>query len=410
MAQFARPSSDISYSAWTGSYTAIDESSYSDADYITGADNANGWAIVGLSSVSDPGDHSGHVVRFRAWQENKPNSRSLIAKLYQGTTLIAQSSLIGLNYLVTAYSFTLTTEQAESITDYTDLRVNFTSFGTVTGLSGERAKVYVSWAELEVPTVAGPTYTLDLAAGSYALTGKAVSFIRQYVLNAAKGVYTISGKDVVLDKATYYLAVEAGSYALTGKAVSFSRDYAIQAETGSYALTGNAVGFTLGLLPYTGSKLFSSFNGVTLSDRYRTFSESETVGLLDKSCYSDQVRNYAADLIENTIGIEVLSETGGAFWDAVQADSQGELIWTSDSRTMYSVDAIVKSRKRTIIIDDIVKMSVVFAYTDDPTIVPPPEPPEPEPGLGPESMITLGIGSDAEITWLITTGLHAEVT
>ena len=162
MAQYARPDSDVSASNWTGSYTAIDESSYDDADRLLGADNANGTTEKGLSDVTDPAASSGHVVRFRAWQENNSHQRTLSVVLVQGSTVISTYAAFNLvKGTATSYSWTLSSAEADAITDYTDLRLRFKSDGTVSTPPSSRSEVYVSWAELEVPDS-----TLKLVAGT----------------------------------------------------------------------------------------------------------------------------------------------------------------------------------------------------------------------------------------------------
>lgn len=154
MGQFARPDADISATNWTGAYTAIDEVSYDDADYLTGANSANGTCEKGLSNVTDPASSSGHVVRFRAWQENNTHQRTLSVVLVQGSTVISTYAAFDLvKGVATSYSWTLSAGEADSITNYSDLRLRFTSGGTVSTPAPSRSTVYVSWAELEVPNV-----------------------------------------------------------------------------------------------------------------------------------------------------------------------------------------------------------------------------------------------------------------
>lgn len=163
MAQYLRPDSDVSLTNWTGSYTAIDEASYSDSDYITGAEASSGTAVIGLSNPSgDPALDTGHVVRFRAWQENAKKVRTLVVALYQGTTLISAynggSAITLVKGTPTAYSWTLSEAEAGNITDYTDLRLWFTSGGDTGTPASQRSYVYVSWAELETPDAGAVTH------------------------------------------------------------------------------------------------------------------------------------------------------------------------------------------------------------------------------------------------------------
>lgn len=156
MAQYGRPDSDVSFDAcWSGTYLYIDEETYSDSDYLTCDMATNGDAEVGLSNVTDPASGSGHTVRFRAWQQNTVNQRTLQVELLQGSTVISTYSAFNLPTSATSYSWTLTSTEADNITDYTDLRLRFTAGGNVDPPGKNQAAVYVSWAELEVPDASG---------------------------------------------------------------------------------------------------------------------------------------------------------------------------------------------------------------------------------------------------------------
>jgi len=147
--QYARPDSDISTGSWTTAplWQKIDEVTPNDADYIQTAATASSTAKVGLSNVTDPQSSSGHIVRFRARQYNFGYNNMTVA-LYQGDTLIRSYTTPALTTSWTAYSFTLTAAEADSITDYTDLRLWFTA-ATISSV----IPIQVSWAELEVPAV-----------------------------------------------------------------------------------------------------------------------------------------------------------------------------------------------------------------------------------------------------------------
>ena len=157
MTQYARPDSDISATNWTGAYTAIDEETPNDSDYITGSSSANGTDEVGLSNVTDPASSANHVIKFRARQSGTPgHQRYLTLVLCQGSTGIAitpTATLDGSTW--TDYSYTLSSAEADALTDYTDLRLRIISSGDVGAPSGSRRSVYVSWVDFEVPDVAG---------------------------------------------------------------------------------------------------------------------------------------------------------------------------------------------------------------------------------------------------------------
>jgi hypothetical protein len=163
VAQFARPDGDQTLGTWeddgagtTNIYQAIDEASASDTDYVRNDNNTNDSYEATLSNVTDPTVHTGHVVRYRYRKDQSGgNSRNIAVGLYQGGTLIASQTHNDIGNTWTPGSFTLTTGEAGNISDYTDLRVRATASGTTGGNPGNRRRVELSWAELEVPDVAG---------------------------------------------------------------------------------------------------------------------------------------------------------------------------------------------------------------------------------------------------------------
>jgi hypothetical protein len=171
MAQFGRPDSNVIQTNVTGGFTAIDESTASDADFAFSANNTTAELEVGLGDVTNPGSGS-HVVRYRYAKTNAgtPDSGgsngTLEVRLRQGATQIATSGSITVSSGTwTAGSFTLTGTEADSITDWTDLRIEFAIVGGG-GSPSARRGVGVSWAELETPdVVSGVTGTGSVAFG-----------------------------------------------------------------------------------------------------------------------------------------------------------------------------------------------------------------------------------------------------
>ena len=123
-AQYARPISDASAGTWTASsgsdlYAMLDETTASDTDYIV----TNGASIceVALTSLSDPASSAGHVVRYRI----SADSGGITVRLRQGTTTIATWTHATAPTSLTTYEQTLTSGEADSITDYTALKLQF---------------------------------------------------------------------------------------------------------------------------------------------------------------------------------------------------------------------------------------------------------------------------------------------
>lgn len=123
-AQYARPTSDASAGTWTAStgsdlYAMLDETAANDADYIvtTGASTCE----VALGSLSDPAVSTGHKVRYRL----SANTGGITVRLRQGTTTIATWTHSPAPASLTTYEQTLTGGEADSITNYAALKLQF---------------------------------------------------------------------------------------------------------------------------------------------------------------------------------------------------------------------------------------------------------------------------------------------
>lgn len=120
----------------------------------------------GLGAVTDPGVHTGHIVRSRNRKNAVADVLDITIGLYQGVTLIAEYTWNDVSSTITTREFTLTEVQAAAITDYSALVIQHTATkisGTGTLRSLESAfelevpdvltghQAQVSWAEMEVP-------------------------------------------------------------------------------------------------------------------------------------------------------------------------------------------------------------------------------------------------------------------
>lgn len=90
-------------------------------------------------------------------------------------------------------------------------------------------------------------YTIDLASGSYALSGQSVGLLLGRKIDIVQGSYTLTGQDVALSKG-FTVALDSGSYALSGQAVELTAQRIIAIETGSYTLTGQDLGLAKGFV------------------------------------------------------------------------------------------------------------------------------------------------------------------
>ena len=125
-AQKLAPVSDVSDGAWlpsTGAdlYATLDEDLYSDTDYIYATSATT--CTLALASGSDPASSTGHILRYRLLA----GSGSISVVLKQGTSTIASWGPHSLTGSAQDFAQTLTGGQADSITDYSALRVEFTS-------------------------------------------------------------------------------------------------------------------------------------------------------------------------------------------------------------------------------------------------------------------------------------------
>lgn len=154
MAQNARPDADVQVGGWSSTganlFSVLDESSANDADYISQAGTSfSPDGVVTLSNVTDPSLSTGHKIWARC--KGSTAAGTVVVTLYQGNPTGAGSPIAVLTTttLTTGfvdYSYTLSAGEANAITDYTDLYLEFfsgASFNTV----------YVSQAWFEVPDV-----------------------------------------------------------------------------------------------------------------------------------------------------------------------------------------------------------------------------------------------------------------
>ena len=158
MTQYARPDSDVSDGSWvnqagsnTNLYQSIDEADgENDSDYVISTDSSSSSDTmeVGLSDISDPQSSSSHIVRYRA-KGSDPSGfygiPSLTVSLRQGSTQIATATNSSLTTSFADYNFTLSSSEANAITDYSDLRLRFVRASG--GSASETNLVSEAWFE-----------------------------------------------------------------------------------------------------------------------------------------------------------------------------------------------------------------------------------------------------------------------
>ena len=123
-AQYARPTSDVSAGTWTAStgsdlYAMLDETSANDSDYITTTSAST--CEVALDSLTDPAVSTGHIVRYRI----SATGGGIIVRLREGSTTIASWTHNPAPGSLTTYAQTLSGGEADSITSYAALKLQF---------------------------------------------------------------------------------------------------------------------------------------------------------------------------------------------------------------------------------------------------------------------------------------------
>ena len=150
--QFSRPTSDLSVGLWstTPLFDKIDEPTASDVDLIVSATNpANDTCECLMNAATDPVSSVNHVLSYRYKKSSNAGRQiDLVVRLMQGSTIIVSFTHTNIGSTIVQADQTLTGTQADSITNYGDLRVRFVAnaVGTGTGRAGQ-----VTWAEFRCP-------------------------------------------------------------------------------------------------------------------------------------------------------------------------------------------------------------------------------------------------------------------
>lgn len=253
MTQYARPNTDISKTGWTGVsdntnlYNNIDESSASEADYNYSTHNAIRTYECKLSGVSDPSSGSGHVVSYRIAASDSSgsipgsgdsgNSLDVAISVYQGTTLIATTTITVPEDPETQ-TLTLSSGEANAITDYSDLRIRFVT--TASGGSGSsRRGMAVFWCELAVPNA--PTEQYAVKSGNWNDTTVWSTGVPPTTGTVYANGYTVT---VNVNASATLVTTAAGTVAVAGGAFALSTGVTLTANV----TAGTSIGLT-----YSGS-------------------------------------------------------------------------------------------------------------------------------------------------------------
>ncbi len=130
--QLVHMGSDISAGGWTPStgatlYGVIDEAVASDADYIqSGVSPSHDVCEIKFASATDPVRSDEHVIRYRI--SSTSGTGNMDVKLYCGATLIKTWTHTNVPATPTTYTQVLSGGEADSITNYADLRLRFDAY------------------------------------------------------------------------------------------------------------------------------------------------------------------------------------------------------------------------------------------------------------------------------------------
>jgi hypothetical protein len=194
---------------------------------------------------------------------------------------------------VSAMATDTTARTWTGITEDIDADAGTFRFTTGTSTTGGTPTITVSGGNNEDGALSwlifAPGYTVAIDAGSYSLSGQAVTFSKTWTVGVDAGSYSISGQDVALAYGRS-LGIDAGSYAITGQDVSLdfvaganravvtwaevsfevgATGYSITIDPGSYSVSGQDVALTHAWLVDVGSGSYSiSGQDVALSYGY----------------------------------------------------------------------------------------------------------------------------------------------
>jgi len=180
MTQYARPNADVSAGNWTPStgsdlYAMIDEASPNDSDFISVDDSGGSTETcqVDLSSVTDPVASNLHVVTVRASEASGMSVITLDVTLKQGATTIASNTFSTLTGSATDYTFTLSSAEANSITNYGALSLVFAATDSMSMMTTTTIyQAFFECGDVPAPTgIAGIAYSPARAAASGAAYG-----------------------------------------------------------------------------------------------------------------------------------------------------------------------------------------------------------------------------------------------
>jgi len=197
MTQYARPENDVLTGSWTTTplYQKIDEVTPSDSDFIS-YENANTTCEVGLSDVTDPQDHTNHVIKIRA---RKAGNAGITVYLYEEGMQEICSWSPTLTTSFAEYSRTLSEFEASMISEYGALSIRIVGTFFIAGGCG------VSWLEFSLPDASGGDVEVSPTAVSViaSRTNPTVVLGSITISPAARSAITTSVNPTIVAATTY---------------------------------------------------------------------------------------------------------------------------------------------------------------------------------------------------------------
>lgn len=243
MAQFLRPISDITSTGITGGWADVDEVVQDNGDFLYTGDNSAGTWEGLLSTGVDPLVSTGHIIRLGAavidggvLSAGGGNDGLFQFYLYQGTTLIKTifDGSITDDGAVVGFAQTLTVTEANSITDYSDLRIRCVFPASGGGSPAIRRGGGIVWAELELPNAAPPSEVLVPQGSTHNHTSDNVAVGSKYSIGAQGSSHSHTAEVVVLVLPHFDIVVNDSTHSQTADGVGISVSYIVTINSATH--------------------------------------------------------------------------------------------------------------------------------------------------------------------------------
>jgi len=315
-------------------FQSIDEPSADDNDYIRTDDNPTAATYEGnVQPVEDPLRSDGHILRLRHLKTGS-RAATITATLFQAGGDVASFQVSPTQDTAITTAYTLTGAEADSIVDYTRLKIRFV--GATTG-GGPQTRLRVTWFEFEVGQPIVTTHEIGFIADAVIFrAGQTGSFTANAFIHASfradatllrtqpgsftadafvagVGIFAFSGDAVILRTQTGALTADAALRTTSAGAITAD---AVSRRTQSGAVTADAVVFR------TSSASFSA-DAVLAATRSATFTADATnKATLTGNATADAVVTRSQSGTFNADAILQRERTGAVIADATLLRAQ----------------------------------------------------------------------------------------